>query len=178
MKEICEELGSTKSSASLWTRGAVFTPKPRNRGIGVTKPHPMDIAKLEEIAECGRGCLRATGEMSERDLFMVGIGLYAGDGRKGDGLVTLSNSNPALVQLFCRWFRRLFDVDEARQRLSLYLHEGLNIETANPHWSNVRRSQSPNSTSPTVRCLTPPSDTKSMNSAVHTCGTRVLALNE
>ena len=80
LDEIAAELGCAKSSASLWTRGVAFTPKPRNRGIGVTKPHPMHLAKLAEIEQCRRWAADFLGEMSDRDLFMAGLGLYAGDG--------------------------------------------------------------------------------------------------
>lgn len=137
LDEIAAELGCAKSSASIWTRGVEFAPKPRNRGIGVTKPHPAHLAKLAEIEECRQWAADAIGDLSERDLFMVGIGLYAGDGGKRDGLVTFSNSNPDLVRLFCRWLRSFFEIDESRLRVALYLHEGLDLAAANAHWAEV-----------------------------------------
>lgn len=137
LAEIAAELGCAKSSASLWTRDVEFTAKPRNRGNSVTKPHPMHLAKLAEIEECRRWAAEAIGTMSERDLFMAGIGLYAGDGAKTGGAVKFANSNPALVGLFCRWFRRFFAPDETRMRVRLYLHVGLDLEAAQAHWSGV-----------------------------------------
>ncbi|MGI9623558.1 MAG: hypothetical protein ACR2PK_12040 [Acidimicrobiales bacterium] len=137
LDEIARELDSAKSSASLWTRGVKFTPKPRNRGVGVTKPHPMHLAKLAEIEECREWGLQQVGELSDRDLFMAGIGLYAGDGAKAGAEVRFANSNPALVALYCRWLRRFFEIDESRLRVSLYLHEGLDLTSANRHWSEV-----------------------------------------
>jgi len=115
----------------------VFMPKPRNRGIGVSKPHPLHLKKLAEIEECRQWGSDQVGELSDRDLLMAGVGLYAGDGGKLDGLVTFSNSNPALVGLMCRWLRRFFDIDETRLRLALYLHEGLDLVAASKHWHGV-----------------------------------------
>lgn len=137
LTEIAAELGCSKSSASLWTRGVEFTPKPRNRGNNVTKPHPLHLAKLAEIEACRQWGAEAVGTLSDRDLFMVGIGLYAGDGAKTGAEVRFANSNPALVRLFCRWLRTFFEVDESRLRLSLYLHAGLDLDAANLHWSDV-----------------------------------------
>lgn len=137
LKEICDELGCSKSSASIWCRGVAFTPKPRSRGIGVTKPHPMYLAKLAEIEECKAWAAAEVGQLSDRDLFMAGIGLYAGDGAKTGGEVKFANSNPALIALFCRWLRAFFEVDEDRLHVSLYLHEGLELERANAYWAGV-----------------------------------------
>lgn len=49
-----------------------------------------------------------------------------------------------MVVFFCAWLRRFFDVDESRLRVWLYLHEGLDLEDAERHWSaltGVPRSQ-------------------------------------
>ena len=137
LDEIAAELGCAKSSASLWTRGVEFVPKPRNRGIGITKPHPLHLKKLAEIADCQAWATDALGTMSERDLFLAGIGLYAGDGAKTGAEVRFANSSAPLVSLFCRWLRRFFDIDEERLHLTLYLHDGLDLDAANRHWSDV-----------------------------------------
>ncbi len=137
LEEIAAELGCSKSSASLWTRGVDFTPRPRSRGHASQRPHPLHLKKLAEIEECRQWAQAEVGEMSDRDLFMAGIGLYAGDGSKGEGRVTFSNSNPALVALFCRWFRRFFDVDESRLRARIYLHQGLDLGAAEDAWSTL-----------------------------------------
>ncbi len=137
LAEIAAELGCAKSSASLWTRGVEFTPRPRNRGLVAARPHPAHLRKLAEIEECREWAAGAVGEMSDRDLFMAGLGLYAGDGAKTGAEVRFANSNPQLVELFCRWFRTYFEPDEARLRLSLYLHQGLDLDAANRHWATV-----------------------------------------
>jgi hypothetical protein len=42
-----------------------------------------------------------------------------------------------MVSFFCAWFRRFFAVDEARLRARVYLHEGLDLDAAEAHWSSV-----------------------------------------
>ena len=38
---------------------------------------------------------------------------------------------------FCRWFRMFFDLDESRFRVSVYLHEGLDLDKAETFWSEL-----------------------------------------
>jgi hypothetical protein len=63
--------------------------------------------------------------------------LYAGEGSKGEGRVKFVNSDPRMVAFFCSWLRHFFDVDETRLRVQLYLHEGLDLETALAFWVEV-----------------------------------------
>jgi hypothetical protein len=42
-----------------------------------------------------------------------------------------------MVALFCRWRRRFCAVDESRLRVFLYLHQGLDLDTATEFWSSV-----------------------------------------
>lgn len=60
-----------------------------------------------------------------------------GEGTKADGIVAFANSDPAMVAFFCSWIRRFFDIDESRLRVSLYLHEGLDLTSAHLFWSRV-----------------------------------------
>jgi hypothetical protein len=42
-----------------------------------------------------------------------------------------------MVEFFCAWLRRFFAVDEARLRIRVYLHRGLDLDAAEAHWSRV-----------------------------------------
>lgn len=77
------------------------------------------------------------GDLSERDLLMVGIALYAGEGAKTERGVIFTNSDPRMIAVFMAWFRRFFVVDEDRLRGRLYLHQGLDLDVALRFWSDV-----------------------------------------
>ena len=93
------------------------------------------VAEIAGLLEAGR---TTVGALSDREFLMAGIALYAGEGakRERDG-VRFTNSDPRMVAFFCRWLRHFFVVDEARLRLTLYLHQGLDMEAAVSHWSGV-----------------------------------------
>ena len=49
-----------------------------------------------------------------------------------------------MIAFFCSWPRRFFAVDEARLRMRVYLHEGLDLDAAEQFWSaitNIPRAQ-------------------------------------
>ncbi len=53
--------------------------------------------------------------------------------------MTFANTDPAMVRFYCAWLRRYFAVDEDRLRVRVYLHEGLDLDAAEEHWSQVTR---------------------------------------
>lgn len=137
LAEIAEHLGVSKSSVSVWVRDVDFVPKPRNRGHAGHQPHPLHVRKLEEIERCRVEADEAIGELSERDLRMFALGLYAGEGAKTRSCVSMANTNPQLLRVFMAWLRADFDIDESRMRAKLYLHHGLDLDAATRFWSDV-----------------------------------------
>ena len=134
LADIAAELGVAKSSVSRWVRDVDFVPNPR-RTARNRPPNKLQRAKAAEIERCRSQGLERVGALSDREFLMAGLGLYAGDGAKGDNEVAFANSNPDLVRFFCAWFRRFFDVDETRLRVSLYLHDDLDVDAAEQFWA-------------------------------------------
>jgi len=135
--DIAKELGVAKSSVSLWVRDVEFVPRPRNRGHRSQKPHPLHVAKLEEIERCREEGLERIGVLSEREFLVLGAALYAGEGSKRGSSLCFANSDPRLIWTFVTWLRCFFDVDESKFRIKLYLHDGLDLEVAIEFWSNL-----------------------------------------
>jgi transcriptional regulator with XRE-family HTH domain len=139
--EIADELGVAKSSVSRWVRDVAFDPRSRRSAVTRRYPrgsdHPLRRRKLAQLDELRREAIDRIGTLDDRELLVAGLGLYAGDGAKGDKEVRLSNSDPAILSFFCRWLRANFAIDESRLRLALYLHEGLDLDAAVAHWSAV-----------------------------------------
>jgi len=136
LQEIADELGVAKGSVSVWVRDVEFTPKPRQPGTH-RRPHPWIARKEAEIAALLEEGRVRVGRMTNQELLIAGTALYAGEGSKTPGEVRFANSDPRMIQLFCVWFRRFFDVDESRLRMRLYLHEGLDLEAATRFWSEL-----------------------------------------
>ena len=136
LAEIAQILSVSKSSVSVWVRDVPYTPTLRLRGPH-RHPHPAHEAKLRQIEELNRQGKTRLGVLTDEAFFAAGVALYAGEGSKTDGEVRFSNTDPAMVRLFCAWFRRFFDVDETRMRGRLYLHQGLALSAAEAFWSSL-----------------------------------------
>lgn len=145
--EIVAELAVAKSSVSLWCRDVAVDPsllEGRRRArweagnLSVTRrPSRLQVEKERQIEQCRADAAAWLGRLSERDLFVAGIALYAGEGAKTDGAVKFANSDPRMILVFTLWLRRFFEIDESRLRLRLYLHQGLDLERANDFWSDL-----------------------------------------
>lgn len=136
LAEIAAELGVSRSSASLWTRGVTFEPRPRStaRQRG---PNALQRAKQAEIDRLLAEGAERIGRLSERELLVAGAALYAGEGAKRDGDVVFANSDPRMILFFITWLRHFFPIEEERLKLRLYLHVGLDIDAANAFWSDL-----------------------------------------
>ena len=134
--DIAKELGVAKSSVSRWVRDVEFVPSPRRYGAQ-RRPHPFHEAKLAQIAQCDDEGLARIGTLCDDAFLAAGVALYAGEGSKTDGAVQFANTDERMVRLFCAWLRNYFEIDESRLRLRIYLHEGLDLEAAEQHWTQV-----------------------------------------
>ena len=146
--EICEELGVSKASASLWCRDVDIDEEElqrrrRERHLAGNEearrrgPNKLQRRKRAEIEETQAAGRAAVGVLSDRELLLVGTALYAGEGSKTPGEVRFANSDPRMMLFYVEWLRRCFDVDASAMRLRLYLHQGLDLEAANDFWSEL-----------------------------------------
>ncbi|HWM21534.1 MAG TPA: hypothetical protein VNO51_17705 [Ilumatobacteraceae bacterium] len=136
LADIATELSVSKSSVSLWVRDVEFVPNPRRR----TRPprvSSLHFRKIEEIERADAAAIECVGRMNDRELYLVGVALYLGEGFKRDGQVGMANTDPSVLRLFLTWLRRCFSIDESRLRVRLYLHEGLDLDAAELFWSDL-----------------------------------------
>jgi len=135
LSEIALRVGVSKSSVSLWVRDVEFEPRPpvtRGRRRAPNALQRRKQAEIDRLVEEGRSHI---GRLSEREFLVAGVALYAGEGSKRDGAVKFANTDPRMVAFYCAWLRRFFEIDEARLRVRLYLHEGLDLAASIAFWS-------------------------------------------
>ncbi|MDP9207773.1 MAG: hypothetical protein M3O65_04610, partial [Actinomycetota bacterium] len=137
LAEIAAHLGVAKSSVSLWVRDVEFSPLPRPPRGRRRDPNALQRrkrAEIDRLVEEGRARI---GRLSDREFLVAGVALYAGEGSKRDGDLRFANTDPRMIVFFCAWLRRFFEIDEARLRVRLYLHEGLDLDAAVAFWSEL-----------------------------------------
>ena len=149
MKDISEKLEVAKSSASNWCRDITLTKKQidelhkkmiiggyigRLKGAHLQRDHKQQ--KMQNYFEEAK---KEIPSIRDRELLMVGLGLYWGEGGKTNSGVRMYNSNPLIIQFIMRWFREIFNVPNERFYMNITinnLHKERLNEVIN-YWSCI-----------------------------------------
>ena len=135
LDEIAAELGVAKSSVSVWVRDVNFHPRRIRSQARSRRPNALQRRKTEQIERLRADGREQIGTLDNRDLLVAGAALYAGEGFKDK--LGMANSNPRILLFFVTLLRHFFEVDEARLRVTMYLHQGLDLEQATAFWSQL-----------------------------------------
>ncbi|MFH8789473.1 hypothetical protein [Streptomyces roseoverticillatus] len=141
--EIVAELGVSKSSVSLWVRDL---PRPERRArehcraMTEARWAPIREARELERRQTKHIAAQEIGNLSNRELFLVGIALYWAEGTKSkphrpSDKVTFVNSDPDMISLYLAWLR-LLGVDQSRLRFHVMIHESADISGAERFWAD------------------------------------------
>lgn len=140
-KFIEKELGVGRSTLSGWFRGRLFNPnqytldKIRNGPkISAQKRIEERLRSTEEIWENARINL---GTVSKRDLLMLGLGLYLGEGSKANRTLKIVNSDPLIIKIALRWFKELFALQEKNFSLRIHSYPDIDIRKVENYWLAV-----------------------------------------
>jgi transcriptional regulator with XRE-family HTH domain len=136
---INKKLGVAKSTLSNWLNNIEFLPNEEVIArIGRAKlksalfKQKMKFADMEKRQ---KEALKDVGTLSTRDLFMLGIGLYLGEGSKANEQVRIVNSDPAILKLAISWFKKSFNLDTENFKITVHDYPDNNIEKNKRFWS-------------------------------------------
>ena len=138
LADIAQKLDISKSTASLWLRDFplhedVLMQKRRKNALHIAqiqkdRKRDRQILALEE----GR---KEIGKLTKRDVFMLGIALYIGEGTKWQNLVRVVNSDYRVIKLAIRWLTEICGVRPENLRLRIHGYPDTNFDEAVRFWS-------------------------------------------
>jgi len=121
--DIANRLSISKSTASYWCRNIQLSPSQIKKLYEKQKRAAM--ASITILAEKNRRKRIATtkemtirgnidvGRITKRDLFIIGLALYWGEGyKKGSQEFGFTNSDPEIVKVFIRWVNDIYCIDK------------------------------------------------------------------
>ncbi|MFH9430704.1 hypothetical protein ACH4JZ_20785 [Streptomyces sp. NPDC017615] len=138
-------LGCSRSSVSLWVRDL---PKPERKrapeeAAAIARKGWEEKLRIrdEERQRAKDEARRTVGPLSERELFLVGVGLYWAEGAKDKPYdrrenVAFVNSDPGMITTFLAWLD-LLGVERGRLRFTVMIHESADVPGAERFWSEV-----------------------------------------
>lgn len=150
LSEIVSKIKISKSTASVWCRdismSAVAQKKLKSRttekslaGLAEYSKRIKNnkILQIKIDAKIGSNKL---GEISNRDIYCIGLGLYWGEGYKsGSQEFGFTNSDPEMILFYIKWLETIFLVkkNDLILRVSINeLHKKREIQI-NQFWSNL-----------------------------------------
>lgn len=146
-KEILVNIFVSKDTISRWCRDIELTSEQKlrllsNKQFGQRKGSLIAAEnkrrdRIERTEIIRKEAKIELGNLIDRDKFVVGIALYAGEGNKGDHGVGFSNADPKLIRFMMDWFVQFTKVPLDKIRGALWLHEGLDEKTAKEFWSKI-----------------------------------------
>ena len=137
---ISSKTGLSKSTLSGWLTEIPYTPNKETvatfgKARAAASARRAEL-RQESIQEIRKVATKDIGKISQRDLFIFGVGLYLGEGCKTNSQVRMINSDPRVIQTTIAWFRML-GVEKNQFKLRLHLYPDSNIKQSLQFWSHT-----------------------------------------
>ena len=138
---ISQRLGISKSTLCNWLKDVPY--KPNEEVAQRIKNGPVKSAikrhnqKIEAIKHAKKIAASEVGQITERDLFMLGVGLYIGEGSKVYETVRIINSEPEVIKLAMNWFRVACGLKTDNFSIAIHLYPDTPKKEALKFWSSL-----------------------------------------
>jgi len=138
---ISGRLGIAKSTLSDWLKEIPFRPNKevlqRIRGAQIKSALIKNQQKLDNIKRIRLVAKREFGKLTERDLWVLGIGLYLGEGMKSRESIRIINSDPKIIRIAIKWFRQICKLELDNIRIAIHTYPDNSIPATIDYWSGI-----------------------------------------
>lgn len=138
---IAEKLCVSKSTLSSWLSDIPYTPndvvRSRVNAALLKTVMASHSLRLKSFHKARLLAKQQVGSLSERDLMMLGLGLFIGEGSKNYETLHIMNSNPAVLKLAVTWICKSLGVPIGNLRIALHLYPDNSERKAKAYWSQV-----------------------------------------
>lgn len=138
---ISEELEIAKSTLSNWFSNKPFIP---NQTVlkriqygpikSAEKRHNQKVSNIEQLKIMGA---KEIGKLSNRDLWLLGLGLYLGEGSKTFDIIRIINSDPNVIKLAIRWFKDICKLENDNITIAIHIYPDNNELECKTFWEKV-----------------------------------------
>ncbi len=150
ISEIAHSLRISTSTVSYWCRDIllskrqqlVLTAKQQRSGAmgRLVAADKKRVERLHRTAMSMHEGAQDVGVLKTRDLYMLGLALYWGEGYKsGNEECGLTNSDPHLIRVFIRWLQQVYQISagDLILRVSLNGTHAHRVRAVEKYWANV-----------------------------------------
>jgi len=136
---ISERLGVAKSTLSYWLKEIPHSPN--KEVIKRIKEGPAKSGeirhkkRIENIKDIKALSKKDVETVTNRDLMMLSIGLYIGEGAKTNEHVRMINSDPQVINLAIEWFQKICRIPKNHFSIALHIYPDISKKKAIDFWS-------------------------------------------
>lgn len=148
--EILKEIPVAKSTLSEWFKEVSLSKrqfqKLTKKKLAASKRGGIAkrLQRLDRVKNIREQALKDIKNISDRELWLIGIVLYWAEGTKekdyhpGSQLM-FGNSDPRMIKIFIKWLLSSCKVSKDRLTFEIYIHENSknNIDVVRKYWSQV-----------------------------------------
>lgn len=138
---ISKKLGVAKSTLSNWLQKIPYKPnKEVQKRISRKHLKMVSIRKNQKsasIAKMKKLAKKELGKLTKRDLWLLGIGLYLGEGTKKQEAVQITNSDPKTIRLTIKWLKKICGLNTANFHIAIHTYPDNDLEETINFWSII-----------------------------------------
>ncbi len=173
---ISEQTKLSKSTLSHLLRSVPYVPNAitkKTMGLARVKSGVYKAnAKRQSIDIARERAVQDIGVLNKRDLFLLGLGLYIGEGSKTQNIVRVVNADPRVICLFIKWLTSL-GYDKRNLAIRIHLYPDSDIVAAEAYWA---KQTSLRSTQFQKACIDRRAHKDRKRSGIHAYGTAHLTV--
>ena len=154
--EIQKTIGVSKSTLSDWLSDKTWSIKLKEKLIKAQKEgrrtslvyanYARAKSKEERFKKYKSEAKSDYQKLSRNPLFLLGLGLYWGEGEKvsTSGRVSVINTDPGMLKVIRNFYKHCLGIPDEQMRIALYVYEDLDPEEVKQFWSkelNIPRGQ-------------------------------------
>lgn len=137
--DIRAKTGVSKATLSGWLSSVPYAPNSEVRARLVKARELSGIAKtrirINTIAQANDIARADVGQLSARDVFMLGLGLYIGEGTKTHNIVRIVNADPYVIRFAVRWFREVCGLKDENFVLRMHIYPDNDEQHCRAFWA-------------------------------------------
>lgn len=145
--QIKRELDLAKSTLSDWLRNLPLNKeqvellsKNRERSRDLAREKYIQTRKNQRLARLKQVLNQQSNfllPLSEKELFLVGVFLYWGEGEKRHGIISISNTDPKVIKFALYWMTNSLKIPKDKIRINLHLYKDMSIDESTNFWSDI-----------------------------------------
>lgn len=136
---IIKHVPVAKSTLSEWLHDIPFTPNEHTvKMIGnarIASGNYRHRIRIESLEEAKIQAIKDVGTISTRDIMMLGLAIYIGEGTKTGNVTRIVNSDPKIIRFAIKWLKTSFGVGLNQLKIRLHLYPDSNEIECIDYWS-------------------------------------------